>query len=302
MYIKKHESGNEYIYAGDVWVRNFTKKEVSPLQISHLFSENDFQQVIKNQQLNKNFPHVADEVLRFEKVLIISDGYKFKEKQNLISNLPADVCILATNRSLAKWELFNSKIPVDKRKTINAYIVNNPFKESMSFLPPKGAQYYPTCVASIRTNHQFLKKYKGDVYTYYPSMELGFGIDSPENYHIDDYRNPICAALGFAFQLQVKKLMFLCCDDSFEDKREHAIQLPNKLYTYEALIRSQKIIDANLYWLTHEEEWEVKVADYSSGIEYENAAYIKNEEEFYSFFAEDISEGVNNEQQTNVAK
>lgn len=302
MYIKKHESGNEYIYAGDVWVRNFTKRELPAIQLTHLFNETDFQQVMRNQQLNKNFPHVADEVLRFDKVLIISDGYNFKERHQLISNLPSDVCVLATNRSLAKWELFSSKTPVEKRKTINAYITNNPFKEALSFLPPKTSQYYPTCVASIRANHEFLKKYKGDVYTYYPSMEVNFGIDSPENYHIDDYRNPICAAIGFAFQLRVKKLMLLCCDDSFEENRDQAVQLKNGLYTYEPLIRSQKIIDANLYWLTHDEEWDVEVSDYSSGIEYENAAYIKNEEEFYSFFAEDISEGVNNEQQTNVAK
>lgn len=302
MYIKKHESGNEFIYAGDVWVRNFTKKEVSPIQLSRLFSEEEFQQVVRNQQLNKNFPHVADEVLRFEKVIIVSDGYGFEEKQWMLSSLPSDVCILATNRALAKWKLFSPRTPLEKRRTINAYVVNNPFKEALSFLPPKDAQYYPTCVASIRSNHDFLRKYKGDVYTYYPSMEVGFGIDSPEKYHIDDYRNPICASIGFAFQLQVKKLMLFCCDDSFEDKREHAVRLDNGLYTYDPLIRSQKIIDANLHWLTHEEEWEVEVADYSSGIEYKNAAYIKNEEEFNSFFAEDKSEGVKDEQQTNVVK
>jgi hypothetical protein len=273
-----------------------------PIQLSHLFSGEDFQQVIKNQQLNKNYPRVSDETLRFKKIVIVSDGYGFEEKQFMLSKLPPDVCILATNRALSKWKLFNVKTPVEQRRTINAYIVNNPFKGSMSFLPPKNSQYYPTCVASIRTNHEFLKKYKGDIYTYYPSMETGFGIDSPEKYHIDDYRNPICAAIGFAFQLEVKKLMLFCCDDSFSDNREQSIKLDNGLYTYEPLIRSQKIIDANLYWLTHEEDWEVEVADYSSGIEYKNAAYIKNEEEFYSFFADDKSEGVTDEQQTNVIK
>ena len=301
MYIKKHESGNEYILAGNVWVRNFTKN-VSPTQITRLFSHNEFQQVVKNQELNKNFPHVADEVLRFEKVVIISDGYGFDEKQFWLKKLPPDVCILATNRSLAKWKLFNSKIPFDEIKTINAYIANNPFQEAMNFLPPKHSQYYPTCVASIRTNYEFLKKYKGDVYTYQPSLEAGFGIDSPEKYHIDDYRNPICAAIGFSYQLFVKKLMLFCCDDSFENSREQSIRLPNGLHTYQPLIRSQEIIDANLYWLTHQEDWEVKVADCSSGIEYKNAAYIKNEEDFHSFFAEDISEGVKDEQQTNVIK
>jgi hypothetical protein len=293
MNIKKHPNGNEYIRAGDTWVRNFTKPEISPLQITDMFDRNDLGLILKNQQLNKNFPRVSDEVLRFDKVLIISDGYDFKNKQDMLKNLPRDVCILATNGSLLKWKYLNSKIPLDSRRTINGFVINNPYKEAMNFLPKNESSYFPTCIASVRTNHEFLKKYKGNIYTYQPTHQKNFGTSVVESYYIDDYRNPICAAIGLAFRFGVKKLMLFCCDDSFENQRDNAVQLPNGLWTYKPLIRSHEIIDANLYWLTHEEDYKVQVADCSSGLNYANAAYINSEEEVVSFFT-DLSEGVKN--------
>lgn len=293
MNIKKYPNGNEYIRAGDVWVRNFTKPDVAALQLTDIFDRSDLGLILKNQELNKNFPRVSDEVLRFDKVLIMSDGYDFEAKQDMLKNLPKDVCILATNGSLAKWKFINPKIPMEQRKTINGYIINNPYQESMNFLPKKNSNYYPTCVASTRTYHGFLKKYKGNIYTYQPTHQKNFGINVTESYYIDDYRNPICAAIGLAFRFGVKKLMLFCCDDSFLEERDNAIQLPNKLWTYKPLLRSHEIIDANLYWLTHEEEYEVQVADCSNGLNYANAAYINSEEEVVSFFT-DLSEGVNN--------
>jgi hypothetical protein len=283
MYIKKHDSGNEYIYAGDVWVRNFTKKKVAPLQITSLFSQNDFRNVIENQQLNLNFPKISDETLQFDKVVIVSDGFKFEEKQSLLSDLPKDVCILATNGALNKWKLFKKDIDDDKKRSINAYVVNNPFKECFNYLPPQNSKYYPVCIASLRANHEFLKKYLGDVYTYCPTFESGFGIHAAEQYFVDDYRNPICACISLAYQFGVKKLMLFCCDDSFEKSREQAIQLPNKLWTYSSLLRSQDIIDANLYWLKNQENEEIQIVDHSSGADYKCATYIKGED-ISSFF------------------
>jgi|694.fasta_scaffold13122_5 hypothetical protein len=295
MNIKKHPSGNEYIYAGEVWVRNFTKKNIAPLQLDCLFSEDDMSLVLKNEQLNLNYPRVSDENLNFSKICIVSDGYLFEERQKILAKLPKDVCILAVNRALAKWGLYDAKTPLEYRRTINAFVVNNPYKDAITYLPSKNAKYYPTCVASTRTNFDFLKRYAGDVYCYRPAIEERFGINTPESYYIDDYRNPICAAIGFAFQMNVKKLMLFCCDDSFVEPRDNAVRLQNGLYCYKPLLRSHDIIDANLYWLTHIEENEIVVSNYSSGLDYSNAAYIKDEREVISFFT-DSSEGTTYEQ------
>jgi hypothetical protein len=284
MIIKKHKSGNEYIRAEDVWIRNLTKIGLMPTNISHMFSKEDYGLVLKNVQMNLNYPKISDEKIIFKKIVIVSDGYKFDERHKFLSKLPKDVGIIAINKALSKWTLTSANIPVQDRRTINAFVTNNPYEECLSQMPSNTSKYYPTCVASIRTNHVFLKKYLGDVYTYVPTPEELFGLEHKESYYIDDYRNPVCAAISLAHQFKANKILLLCCDDSFEDNRESSVRLPNGLYTYPQHIKSQKIIDANLYWLTHQEENKVEVLDFSSGIDYVNSVYINSEEQALSFF------------------
>jgi hypothetical protein len=112
-------------------------------------------------------------------------------------------------------------------------------------------------------------------------------------HQIDDYRNPICAAIGLAYRFGVQRLMLVCCDNSFDKPRDAAVQMKNGLWTYEQHLRSHDIIDANLYWLTHQKDAEVKVADWSNGPEYVNATYISSAQEAIDFFKEDVPVGGN---------
>jgi hypothetical protein len=284
MRIKKHPSGNDYVACENVWVRDFTKKSINPLQLTHMFDHSDYHLLLKNEEMNKNYPNIANEKIAFKGAVIVSDGYDFEKRHLFLNQLPKDIAILAVNRALAKWGLMSLKIPSQSRRTINAYVVNNPYKECVKYTPPRDAQYYPVCLASMRTNYEFLRGYLGDVYTYTPTPEMTFGLERTEEYYIDDYRNPICAALSLVYHFNVQKILLLCCDDSFEEKRDFAVQLENGLYTYPQHIKSQKIIDANLYWLSKQETRKVEVADYSSGGEYNNAVYIKSEEEAINYF------------------
>ena len=286
MIVKKSSSYNEYIYAGDVWIRNFLIKKVSPITETNLFEKSDYAEVFKNEQFNMKYPKVSDELLLFDNVVIVSDGYQFNDRHKFLSKLPKNVCILAVNKALKKWTLNSFKTESNNRRSINAFVANNPYKECLDCLPVS-EKYYPTCVASTRTNNEFLSKYLGDVYTYVPTPEKNFGSQQPkQSYYIDDYRNPICAAIGLAYQFKANKVMLLCCDDSFEDDRAFSVSLSNGLRTYPQQIKSQQIIDANLYWLTHQEDKKVKVVNYSSGIDYVNATYINSEEQALSFFSD----------------
>lgn len=281
MLIKKHPSGNEYIYSGDVWIRNLTKRVISPIQYDCLFSSSDFSLVVKNQEANKNWPKISDEDIRFEKIVIVSDGYQFEQRHQVISQMPKQVAILAINKALKKWKLLDPS--VQNKRTINAYVFNNPYDES-NYFQPSESNYYPVCIASIRSNHNFLKKYKGNIYTYCPTPENGFGVKSSEMYYIDDYRNPMCAAIGLAKQFGVKKLMMLCCDDSFVEKRTPAIQLDNGLWSFEQHLKVHKMNDAIFWWLKQNADRKIEIADYSSGPEYKNATYIRGDEEAIDFF------------------
>jgi hypothetical protein len=284
MRIKKHTSGNEYILAAGVWVRDLTKDATTPLQLTHLYGSDDHPVVLKNEGLNRNRTKISEEQVSFKNVVIVSDGHEFDKRHLFLHKLPPDTAILAVNKAMLKWRLLTRDTPPERRRAINAYVVNNPYREAMAFMPTRETNHVPTCIASTRTNHEFVRKYAGDVYCYVPTPELAFGQSEREPYHIDDYRNPICAALGLAYQFGAEKIMLLCCDDSFAGKRDFAVRLDNGLYTYPQHLKSHAIIEANMHWLTHQDYKEVEIADYSSGPEYKNAAYINSEEEALNFF------------------
>ena len=283
MRIKREKDKNEYINASNVWVRNFSKSGVKPISLNQLIDPQDYKLVLSNEVSNrsKNLSKIDEENFFFPKIVIVSDGYQFSTRQKILKDLPPDVAIFAVNHALAKWELIPSR-------AINFYIVNNPYPECKFNLQQKH-QYYPSCVASSRTNSEFIKKYKGNLFLYEPSQQIGFGQLANNKYCIDDYRNPICASIGLAYQFGVQKLMLFCCDDSFEESRQGAVQLQNRLWTYPQHIISHNIIDANLYWLSHQEDKEdkeVKISNYSSGPEYFNSTYINEEHEVIDFFTE----------------
>jgi hypothetical protein len=287
MRIKKdNRTRNEYVFAGGMWVRNFTKSDAQWVNANKLVKERDHLTIIKNEVTNKTLghPNIAEETFSASKMVIVSDGYKFDERHKILAKM-TDVAVIAINRALVKWKL------LDPFKPINAYLVNNPYSECLNYLPRK-SKYYPICVASSRTNTDFLKQYQGNVYLYDPTPEVTFGYNRSERYFLDDYRNPVCAAVCLAHRLKAKKVMLMCCDDSFEDERAAAEKLPNGLWTYPQHMKCHEIVDANLYWLTHQEDNEVKVADFSSGPKYNNAAYIDSEEAALSFFADDAVDKV----------
>src|SRR5574343_273611 len=172
MRVKKHTTNNEYIRVGNTYIRNFTKQNLIPPQLTHMFEKEDYGLILKNTELNKNYPKISDEKVYFKNIVIISDGFSFNERHKLLGNLPKDVAIFAVNEVLKKWTLVTGY----EGRLINAYIINNPYAESLTYLPKKHSKYYPTCIASIRTNYTFLKKYLGQIYTYIPTPEDKFGI------------------------------------------------------------------------------------------------------------------------------
>lgn len=278
MRIKKDPiTRNEYISADGVWVRNFTKDCVVPINLSPLVALEEYSLLVENEESNRvlQISNISDEEIKFNRAVIVSDGYDFESRHRIISKFPSDVAVIAVNRALLKWKLMESD-----RKPINLYVVNNPYTECLNYMPK--TKYYPACVASSRTNPNFVKKYKGRIYLYEPTPSRSFGLVNQPIYFIDDYRNPICAAIGLAHKFGVEKLMLMCCDDSFKEKRESSVELPNGLFAYNQHLITNNLIDANLYWYTRNED--ITVADYSSGLKCKNAAYIKNEEEALSFF------------------
>lgn len=287
MRIKKDPTTkNEYIKADGIWIRNFTKPTSVAIDANNLFQASDYRQVIINETGNRNLNRssISDESLYFPKVLIVSDGYDFENKHLVLANLPKDVAIFAVNGALAKWQLASDS---KKRRAINLYVVNNPYRECLNYLPNK-TKYYPTCIASNRTYVEFVSQYPGNLFLYEPSPSKQFGMEKKDVWHVDDYRNPICAAINLAFHFRVQKLGLFCCDESFSDERPSSVKLANGLWHYPQHQLSHQVIDTNLYWLTHQQKQEVQAVNHSFGPEYKNAAYIKDEEALLHFFNEPL--------------
>lgn len=280
--IRKLKS-NSYILADTIWVRDFTKS--SYIDINNLSNEKDHNIFLNNEieNYNRRLKLIDQDTYFHNNIVIVSNGYGFIEKHKILAKLPKDkVAIIAINGTLAKWRLLGKDCPPELRRPINWYVVNNPYPECIKFLPTQH-RYFPRCIASTRTNPNFIKKYNGDVNLYVPTPSKEYSGPFSAQYKIDDYRNPICAAIDLAYRFRANKILLFCCDDSFEDSRPYAEKLENGLYSYPQQQLSRKIIDAKLYWLQEEN---IQVADYSSGIKLQHSLYINNEQDILGFFEE----------------
>jgi hypothetical protein len=275
MRIKKNSNGNEYLLTEyGAWVRDFTKR-IAPVDINNFTKKDDFSLIVENEIKNNSLDlsELDADKIKINNAVIVSDGYDFDNKQHLLIEIPNNIAIIATNKSLAKWKV---------NRKIDYFVVNNPYQDCMLMMPKHN--YLPACVSSTRTYHEFVRQYdlrNGVIHKYTSVQEQSF---SPRNDKlicaIDDYRNPICAAIGLAWKLSVKKLLLFCCDSSFASERPAAEHLPNGLWTYPQQKISHSLIEANLFWY---QKQKVKLGDHSSGSTYKNIPYVA-EKEIKEFF------------------
>lgn len=280
MRIKKFKK-NEYVMADGVWVRNLCL-EAEPIDINSL-NKKEISLFLENETKNLKISslHLDDlNQVELDNLIIFSDGYEWQERQLVLGSISNQfVKTIGVNGSLAKWKMVGEKAEI--KRTMTFYLVNNPYPECMSYLPRKHS-YYPNLIASTKTNNNFLKQYKTEPFLYKAINDLNYsGIGNDEGYmKLDDYRNPICAALSFAWKKRAKKIVLFCCDDSFKDERPGSVKMKNGLYQYPQQIMCQNIIDKQIFWLKKEG---VDIVDCSSGIDYQNAEYIDSDK-ILSFF------------------
>jgi hypothetical protein len=280
MRVKKADK-NKYILSKDkVWVRDLCSKTQGDDMNNLCYSENKLW--IENEFSNVKRTKLELPETKYENLIVCSDGLHWKEKQKIIGLLPNSlVKIIGTNGSLAKWDMVGDKAEI--KRVMTYYVANNPYPECMGYLPKKH-NYYPNIVSSTRTYPGFLEKYGRQIYFYKPSNDRNYsGHPNLVNLTLDDYRNPICAAISLSWKLGVKKLLLFCCDESFVDHRDGAVRMDNGFYQYPQQIMSQNIVDKQLYWLKQNG---VEIFDHSSGIKYENAEYI-HEDDILSFFSKE---------------
>src|SRR5262249_36968102 len=89
------------------------------------------------------------------------------------------------------------------------------------------------CIASVRTYPEFIKKYEGNVFQYSPVPSENYGgLSTEADYLIDDYRNPVCAAISLAYRWNVKFLLLLFCDSVYAEEKPGMEKLSNGFWSY----------------------------------------------------------------------
>lgn len=279
--IKKTSDGNRYILTPqNMWVRDFTKNSVPFIDLNKTIKPDDHFLFLKNEFENKlkRYTSIDSEKIYHPNIVILSDGFDFNKTQNLLENLKANITLITVNSALKKWK---------SNKNINYYIVNNPYEECTKYLP-NTRRILPKCIASMRTNAKFLNNYNGPKFKYFPTNEkeyIGYG-PREAIWCVDDYRNPICAAISLAYRFGVERLLLLCCDDVFPEERPGSVSLEDGLFTYPQQLIAHGLIDASLYWLRNQEYYNIKLGNCSYGPIYNNADKV-NIEEINSFFEDD---------------
>jgi hypothetical protein len=269
MIIKNHPNRNDYCLAKcGYWVRDFTKSATKPCDINDMTPLEDVKLIIENEFKNNLRKYqIAESNVIHDKIVIIGDGYGFEKSVKLIEELPPDVTIMGVNGSFAKWK---------SERRLNYYVVNNPYQECLYYYP-QIIRTWPKCIASTRTNPNFLEIYKGLLYIYSPvNCEVYSGIIKEEyNFLIDDYRNPICAAIGLSYKYGAKKILIMSTVEMYKDERPGTEIVKDGLWIYPQQKLAHDLVDADLYWM---KKAKIDVGYTDTEPDYEFATYIKSDE------------------------
>jgi len=243
--VKNLHKGNQYLNVEkNIWVRNFTINNVSPIDINNLIKEEEIKTFINNELTNNmlNISKFETKDLRNKNVFIISDGFGFDDINEILQNINIEnKFIILTNNSLRKWNNFDV-LP-------DLFIENNPYKNALNNI---NSRIFPNCLLSNRIYPEFINMYKyKNIHFYNPTPSLNFNSQSSTDIsnYLDDYRNPICAALNYCFLCNAENINLLYCSEGM-DKEKPASFLHNDgiHYQYNQNKSADEIINGMIFW------------------------------------------------------
>jgi hypothetical protein len=237
--VKRHLNRNEYLQVENYWVRNFNASDVTPVDINNFFDEFETTKILNNEIQNTKFSFqlITQDMTQIENLIVISDGYGFRQHDQL-KNLKSNVGILVLNHAMRFWE--SPVFPT-------FMLMNNSTEQAMSCMP---LESMPQLITSRRTWSPFLRKYENNIYTYDPTPDENYqSIASKDSsVFLDEYRNPVCAAISFANFLKIKNLFLAFCSYAYSENRPGTNKVDENAYQYPQQTLADRLIDANLFW------------------------------------------------------
>jgi hypothetical protein len=250
-------------------IRNFINQNHG-YDLNNLYSAQDIKSVIINEGSIKtmNLSGIDKENKFSATVAIVSDGFDIAKCENLINNLGRlGITVIGTNGCMT----------CKSRVIPSVYLFNSVDNVSSWF--PNTLQVLPPCIVSVRSNPEFVKKYRSRnklMYTYVPTPNKNFGSNYFNSFYtVDDYRNPICAGINLAFRWQASRIILIAPHDLFSEERPGTKKIAQNIHIYPQQELAHSFIDGSLYWIKEAgiETWVI-----SSGPKFEFATNFEPEQ------------------------
>lgn len=237
---RKHPNQNEYLKCENYWIRNFAGTNVNPVDVNKFFRQEEVSYLVDNEVRNSNhrYPVLEPELFnRFKDVLIVGDGLGF-DQHKLFKMARPNLCCITVNSAARFWQ---ASLPIE------FLIVNNPSSTAMNGLPIRN---HPKLIANRKTHYPFIKNYKNIIYLYdsVADEEYQTSMSKNSDLHLDDYRNPICAAISLAHKYCKGNLYLAFCSSGYPEEKDGAIKVDENFYQYPAQKTADSIVDGNLFW------------------------------------------------------
>lgn len=240
--IKKTSDRAKYVLSGDAgWVRDFTG--TSGVILSDTYDTDSLRIAVANESVNRtyNLPMIDRESITSPHVVVVSDGTDLQAVLPLVNVLSKQkTLIIGVNNSLSAQEFFP-----------RYYLSNHPGEESLSLIPRQ--RVLPNLIASCRTNSSFVRKYRqrgGVAFVYVPTPSHRFSSNLfKSNFTIDDYRNPICAAINFAYRWGAMRFTLFAPHDYYSESKAGTQKIRDGVNIYPQQTTAHNYVDGCLYWL-----------------------------------------------------
>lgn len=268
--IKVASDKSRYLLSGEKWVRDFTKS--AGKDINKLYDRDSIRKSIENETVIRgmNLPLIDRENYFHSDVVIVSDGFDVESCKDLINFLGKNKTVIIGVNGVMSCSL---------QIRPSFYLINEIDSDAMSYFPAR-MSILPPLIASVRSHPEFVSRYKARraaVYNYVPTGSDQFSSKLFScSYTVDDYRNPICAALNLAFRWGANRILLLAPHDLFKENREGTKKINSGLYIYPQQMTAHNFVDGCLHWLKEYNGCESFAV--TSGPEFTNAKNVSSAE------------------------
>lgn len=134
---------------------------------------------------------------------------------------------------------------------LDIYLCNNPFASAIALLP-RSLDTWPAGVFSLKTNKDFVKRYRGIRTGYNLPAIKGHGhVVNRKAHHfsLEDHRCPVLAAANLAAMLNPSRIVLSNVENYINEERPGTVYIADGIFMYPQQVVEFGILNAAVHWL-----------------------------------------------------